>query len=89
MASGRCHSGFGCGAKGGPSQVELAIGLLRQARRRGLQPAYVLYDSWYAAAEIMNLLDGWGWPYVMRLKRNRKFGDISLRTTWVHRYGYA
>lgn len=75
--------------KGGPSKVELAIGLLRQARRRGLQPAYVLSDSWYAAAEIMNLLDGWGWGYVLRLKSNRKFGEHSLRTTWPHRYGHA
>jgi putative transposase len=75
--------------KGGPSKVELAIGLLRQARRRGLQPAYVLGDSWYAAAEIMNLLDGWGWQYVMRLKSNRKFGTHSLRATWPHRYGHA
>jgi len=32
--------------KGGPSKVELAIGLLSQAQRRGLQPAYVLCDSW-------------------------------------------
>jgi hypothetical protein len=75
--------------KGGPSKVELAIGLLRQARRRGLQPAYVLCDSWYAAAQILNLLDGWGWQYVMRLKSNRKFGAHSLRTTWPHRYGHA
>jgi putative transposase len=75
--------------KGGPSKVELAIGLLRQARRRGLQPAYVLCDSWYAAAQILNLLDAWGWRYVMRLKSNRKFGEHSLRTTWPHRYGHA
>ena len=75
--------------KGGPSKVELAVGLLRQARRRGLQPAYVLGDSWYAAAQILNLLDGWGWRYVMRLKSNRKFGEHSLRTTWPHRYGHA
>ena len=32
--------------KGGPSKVELAIGLLSQARRRGLQPAYILFESW-------------------------------------------
>lgn len=32
--------------KGGPSKVALAIELLRQARRRGLQPAYILGDSW-------------------------------------------
>jgi putative transposase len=75
--------------KGGPSKVALAIGLLRQAQRHGLQPAYVLCDSWYAAAEVMNLLDGWGWHYVMRLKSNRKFGETSLRTTWPHRYGHA
>src|SRR5262249_22872140 len=75
--------------KGGPSKVELAIELLRQARRRRLQPAYVLCDSWYAAAQIMNLLDGWGWQYVMRLKSNRKFGAHSLRTMWSHRYGQA
>jgi putative transposase len=75
--------------KGGPSKVELAVRLLSQARRRGLQPAYVLSDSWYAAARIMNLLDGWGWHYVMRLKSNRKFGAHSLRTTWPHRYGHA
>jgi hypothetical protein len=32
--------------QGGPSEVELALGLLRQARRRGLQPASVLRASW-------------------------------------------
>ena len=63
--------------------------MLRQARRRGLQPAYILCDSWYAAAEIMNLLDGWDWQYVMRLKSNRKFGESSLRATWPPRYGHA
>ncbi len=75
--------------KGGPSKVELAIALLRQARRRGVQPAYVLADSWYAAAEILNLLESWGWRYVMRLKSNRKFGPHALRTTWPHRYGHG
>jgi hypothetical protein len=75
--------------KGGPSKVELAVGLLHQARRRGLQPAYVLADSWYAAAQILNLLDGGGWRYGMRLKSNRKFGEQSLRTTWPHRYGHG
>jgi putative transposase len=75
--------------KGGPSKVELAIGVLSQARRRGLQPAYVLCDSWYAAAQILNLLDGWGWQYVTRLKSNRKLDKPSLCTTWPQRYGHA
>lgn len=75
--------------KGGPSKVELAVSLLSQARHRGLQPAYVLADSWYAAAQILNILDGWGWPYGTRLKSNRKLDADSLRTTWPHRYGHA
>jgi len=71
--------------KGGPSKVAWAIGLLCQARRRGRQPASVLCDSWYAAGEILNLLDGWGWPSGMRLKRNRKVEAQALRTTWPQR----
>jgi hypothetical protein len=46
--------------KGGPAKVALARELLRQARRRGLQPPDVLCESWYAAAELRNLLEGWG-----------------------------
>jgi hypothetical protein len=75
--------------KGGSSKVELAIELLRQARRRGVQPAYILCDSWYAAAQILTLLDGWGWQYVMRLKSKRLLENKPLRTTWAHRYGQA
>jgi len=75
--------------KGGPSKVELAIELLRQARRRGLQPAYILFDSWYAAAQVLNLLAGWGWHYVTRLKSNRLLDQEPLRTKWPSRYGQA
>ena len=43
----------------------------------------------YAAAQILNLLDGWGWRYVLRLKSNRKLDKQALRATWPHRYGHA
>lgn len=75
--------------KGGPSKVALAIGLLSQAQRWGLQPAYILFDSWYAAAQILNLLDHWEWKYVTRLKSNRKLDKTTVRTKWAHRYGQA
>jgi putative transposase len=75
--------------KGGPSKIEWAIGLLSQAQRWGLQPAYILCDSWYAAAQLLNLLDRWGWKYVARLKSNRKLDKVALRTKWPHRYGQA
>ena len=75
--------------KGGRSKVVLAMGLLSQAQRWGLQPAYILCDSWYAAAQILNLLDHWGWKYVTRLKSNRKLEKAPIRTRWPHRYGQA
>jgi hypothetical protein len=75
--------------KGGRSKVKLAIGVLRQARRRGLRPADVLADSWSAAAQILNLIERWGWRSEARLKRNRMFGAHSLRTTWPQRSGHA
>jgi putative transposase len=81
--------GIRIGRKGGPSKVELAIGFLSPARRRGLQPAYILADSWDAAAQMLNLLAGGGGRYVRRLKSTRKLATPALRATWPHRYGHA
>jgi hypothetical protein len=75
--------------KGGPSKVALTIGLLSQAQRRGLQPAYVLCDSWDGATQVLNVLDSWGWKYVIRLKSNRKLDKASVQTKRPHRYGQA
>ena len=76
-------------AEGRPVENGVSERVVEASAAPGLQPAYVLCDSWYAAAQILNLLEGWGWQYVMRLKSNRKFGEHSLRTTWPHRYGHA
>jgi hypothetical protein len=65
--------------KGGPSKIELAISLLSQAQRWGLEPAYIFFASWYAAAQLLNRLDRWGWKYVARLKSNHKLDKIALR----------
>jgi len=74
---------------GGRSKVELAVGLLCQAQRRGIRPQYALFDRWYAAAQILNLLDAWGWKYVARLKSNRLLDGHALRKKWSHHYGHA
>lgn len=73
----------------GRSKVELAAGLLCQAHGRGLTPQYVLFDSWYAAARIFNLLDELGWKYVARLKSNRLLEGKALRQRWPQRSGHA
>lgn len=75
--------------KGGYSKVELAAQLLREAERRGIRPAYVLFDSWYAAASLLHVLERMGWKYVARLKANRLFDGRAVRSMWPHRYGRA
>ena len=75
--------------KGGYSKVELAAQLLREAERRGIRPEYVLFDSWYAAASLLHLLESMGWKYVARLKANRLFEGQKVRQRWPHRFGRA
>ncbi len=75
--------------KGSYSKVELAAQLLREAERRGIRPEYVLFDSWYAAATLLHLLESLGWKYVARLKSNRYFEGRAVRSMWPHRFGRA
>lgn len=75
--------------KGGSSKVALAAQLLREAQRRGMRPEYVLFDSWYAAASLLHLLEDVGWKYVARLKSNRLFEGHKVRERWRHRFGRA
>lgn len=75
--------------KGGSSKVELAAQLLREAERRGMRPEYVLFDSWYAAASLLHLLERMQWKYVARLKSNRLFEGQAVRLRWPHRFGRA
>jgi hypothetical protein len=73
--------------KGARSKVELAAELLREAKRRGLCPQYVLFDSWYAASTLLHLLAEMEWKYVARLKSNRLFEGVAVREHWHHRFG--
>lgn len=73
--------------KGGKSKVKLAEELLWEARRRKLSPTYVLFDSWYSAESILNLLDGFGWQYITKAKKNRLFDKVRLDQTFHCRYG--
>lgn len=75
--------------KGGKSKVVLASELLREAHRRGLRPNYVLFDSWYTASSLLNLLAAQGWSYVARLKSNRLLGGVAVKQKWPHRFGHA
>lgn len=73
--------------KGGKSKLKLAEEMLREAGRRGVTPMYVLFDSWYSGAALLNLLAHFGWHYVTRAKRNRLFDKVRLEKSFHHRFG--
>jgi len=75
--------------KGKKSKVELACEMLRQAKVRGLTPNYVLFDSWYTARQLLNLLDELQWKYVARIKSNRLLDGQRLNQRWRQRFGQA
>jgi putative transposase len=75
--------------KGGPSKVVLAAKLLRWARRLGLQPQYVVFDSWYSAKRLLQQIRSYGWHFVTRLKKNRKLAGTALSHHWRQRYGHG
>lgn len=75
--------------KGGKSKVKLAEELLRQAYLRGLKPEFVLFDSWYAATSLLELIDGFAWRYIAATKRNRLFDGVKIGKVFHHRFGRA
>ena len=75
--------------KGGKSKVELAQEMLSEAAERGMRPKYVLFDSWYTARSIINLLSELGWNYVARIKSNRLLDGERLSGKWPQRFGQA
>jgi putative transposase len=75
--------------KGKQSKVVLAAKLLRWARRLGLQPDYVIMDSWYSAKALLKQIRGYGWHYLTRLRKNRNFNGQQLACQWRHRFAHA
>jgi putative transposase len=73
--------------KGGPSKYELALELLSYARNHlGCRPAYVLFDAWYPSKALLKRIRDYGWYFVCRLKKNRRFNGQALRAYRRHPY---
>ena len=55
--------------------------MLERAKKRGLQPSCVLFDSWYGSLDNLKLVTKLEWHFLTRLKSNRlvnpdnTFGD--------------
>jgi putative transposase len=76
--------------KGGPSKYELALELLSYARNRvHCHPEYVLFDAWYPSKALLQRIRDYGWYFVCRLKKNRRFNGQPLRAYRRHPYWAA
>jgi putative transposase len=75
---------------GGPSKYELALELLSYARNRlRCRPAYVLFDAWYPSKALLKRIRDYGWYFVCRLKKNRRFNGQAVRHHRRHPYWTA
>jgi putative transposase len=73
--------------RGGPSKYELALELLSYARNRlPCRPDYVLFDAWYPSRRLLKRIRDYGWYFVCRLKKNRRFNGHALRAHRRHPY---
>jgi DDE family transposase len=76
--------------KGGPSKYQLALDLLSYARNRlRCRPEYVLFDAWYPSKALLKRIRDYGWYFVCRLKKNRRFNGQALRAYRRHPYWAA
>lgn len=75
--------------------------LLRVAKERGFVPGCVLFDGWYSSLDNLRRLRALGWPWLTRLKANRRVNPdrtglravsecaIAATGTVVHLEGYG
>jgi hypothetical protein len=76
--------------KGGPSKYALALEWLSYARNRlGCRPTYVLFDAWYPSRALLKRIRDYGWYFVCRLKKNRRFNGRAVRAYRRHPYWAA
>ncbi len=46
-----------------------------------------MFDAWYLAETLLNLLHRFGWLYLTRVKKNRLFNGVRIDKTFRHHYG--
>lgn len=70
----------------GKTKIDLACELLRYAKKLGIKPTFVTFDSWYTAAKVLKRVKRYGWVFVTQLKCNRKLDGIPIRTIYRNPY---
>lgn len=82
--------GFRIWKNNGRSKNDLALQLIRYAKRiLKLCPDYVLFDSFYASGDMLQLLKTCRWKWLSQLKKNRKLDRVQVKNCkrnpyWLH-----
>lgn len=72
--------------KDGKTRIDLAIELIYQAKKLGIKPKYVAFDSWYTASKVFKAINKCKWKFVTQLKSNRKLNNVPVRKMYRHPY---
>lgn len=68
----------------------MAVELLSYARNRlRCRPDYMLFDAWSPSKALLKRIRDYGWDFVCRLKKNRRFNGAAVRVDRRHPYGAA
>lgn len=68
------------------SKIDLACELLLWAKKQGIRPDFVVFDTWYAASQLFKALTACEWDWVTRLKSNRKLDGVGLKEAYRNPY---
>ena len=78
--------------------------MLDTAKERGLEPRYVMTDSWYSSLDNMKYIVKLGWSFIMGLKENRLVNEVqgtylavgtldwtkkNVRKVWLKGFGFV
>lgn len=72
--------------KNSKTKIDLACELLRYAKRLGIKPKFVAFDSWYTALKVFKQIERYGWAFVTQLKCNRKLDGVPVRKIYRNPY---
>ena len=87
---GRFPIGFALWHRESKRLNELVLdGLSLLRNRYAFQPEAVVADGAFSTDKILQRLENYGWPVVMRIQRNRKLSESSVKTLIARGYGEA
>lgn len=72
--------------KNGKTKIDLAVELLEYAKKLGIKPRFVVFDSWYTAAKVFKKIEKFNWLFVTQLKKNRKLDGVPVRKIYHNPY---